>query len=91
MKQQRLPYARHRHHQLQRSTEKETEILDLLRIQRVKGSVLYISGLMVGYLPPPGIGCDSGGRLITKNFSEVRWARNMALLNMALMDAAIVC
>lgn len=28
---------------------------------------------------------------ITKNFSEVRWARNLALLNMALMDAAIVC
>jgi hypothetical protein len=28
---------------------------------------------------------------IKKNFSEVRWARNMALLNMSLMDAAIVC
>jgi hypothetical protein len=28
---------------------------------------------------------------ILKNYSEVRWARNMALLNMALMDAAIVC
>ncbi len=28
---------------------------------------------------------------ITKNFSEVRWARNIALINMALMDAAIVC
>lgn len=28
---------------------------------------------------------------ITKNFSEVRWARNMALLNMAMMDAGIVC
>lgn len=28
---------------------------------------------------------------ITKNFSEVRWARNMALVNMALMDAGIVC
>lgn len=28
---------------------------------------------------------------IKKNFSEVRWARNMALLNMALMDAGIVC
>ena len=28
---------------------------------------------------------------IQKDFSEVRWARNMALLNMALMDAAIVC
>ena len=28
---------------------------------------------------------------ITKDFSEIRWARNMALLNMSLMDAAIVC
>ncbi len=28
---------------------------------------------------------------ITKNYSELRWARNMALLNMSLMDAAIVC
>lgn len=28
---------------------------------------------------------------VTKNYSEVRWARNFALLNMALMDAGIVC
>ena len=28
---------------------------------------------------------------VTKNFSEVRWARNLALVNMALMDAGIVC
>ena len=28
---------------------------------------------------------------VKQNFSEVRWARNMALLNMSLMDAAIVC
>jgi hypothetical protein len=28
---------------------------------------------------------------IKKNFSEVRWARNMALLNMSAMDAGIVC
>ncbi|HLY71626.1 MAG TPA: phosphatase PAP2 family protein, partial [Puia sp.] len=28
---------------------------------------------------------------ITQNFSEVRWARNLALLNMAEMDAGIVC
>ena len=26
-----------------------------------------------------------------QNYSEVRWARNFALLNMAEMDAAIVC
>jgi hypothetical protein len=28
---------------------------------------------------------------ITQDYSEVRWARNMALLNMAEMDAGIVC
>ncbi|MGZ4049448.1 MAG: phosphatase PAP2 family protein, partial [Bacteroidia bacterium] len=28
---------------------------------------------------------------IKQNYSEVRWARNMALLNMGQMDAAIVC
>ncbi|HLI92469.1 MAG TPA: phosphatase PAP2 family protein [Puia sp.] len=28
---------------------------------------------------------------VTQNWSEVRWARNMALLNMAEMDAAIEC
>ncbi|RYY31675.1 MAG: phosphatase PAP2 family protein [Chitinophagaceae bacterium] len=28
---------------------------------------------------------------IKKNYSEIRWARNLALLNMALMDASIVC
>ncbi|MET0245061.1 MAG: phosphatase PAP2 family protein [Flavitalea sp.] len=46
----------------------------------------------VGTSTPPGhwdaIAADD---FITKNFSEVRWARNMALVNMALMDAAIVC
>lgn len=46
----------------------------------------------VGTYTPPGhwdaIACED---FIGKNFSEVRWARNMALLNMSLMDAAIVC
>lgn len=28
---------------------------------------------------------------VTQNFSEVRWARNMALLNISMMDAAIAC
>ena len=28
---------------------------------------------------------------VSQNYSEVRWARNMALLNMSLMDAGIVC
>jgi hypothetical protein len=28
---------------------------------------------------------------VQKKYSEVRWARNFALLNMALMDAAVIC
>lgn len=46
----------------------------------------------VGTYTPPGHWDEIAAEdFIKKNFSEVRWARNMALLNMALMDAAIVC
>jgi membrane-associated phospholipid phosphatase len=41
---------------------------------------------------PPGhwnyIACED---FVNQQISEVRWARNLALLNMSLMDAAIVC
>jgi len=43
------------------------------------------------YSPPGHWDAIAAEDFITKNFSEVRWARNMALLNMSLMDAAIVC
>jgi membrane-associated phospholipid phosphatase len=43
------------------------------------------------YTPPGHWNAIAADDFITKNFSEVRWARNLALLNMALMDAAIVC
>ena len=46
----------------------------------------------VGTYTPPGhwnaIACED---FIKKNYSEVRWSRNLALLNMSLMDAGIVC
>ena len=46
----------------------------------------------VGTYTPPGhwnsIAADD---FVKENYSEVRWARNLALLNMAEMDAAIVC
>lgn len=46
----------------------------------------------VGTTTPPGHwNTIAAEDFIQKNFSEVRWARNMALLNMAEMDAAIVC
>jgi hypothetical protein len=43
------------------------------------------------YTPPGHWNAIAADDFIRENFSEVRWARNMALLNIALMDAAIVC
>jgi PAP2 superfamily len=43
------------------------------------------------YAPPGHWNAIATEDFVLQNFSEVRWARNMALLNMALMDAAIVC
>ena len=43
------------------------------------------------YTPPGHWNAIATEDFVTKNFSEVRWARNMGLLNMALLDAAIVC
>jgi len=43
------------------------------------------------YTPPGHWDAIAAEDFIAKNFSEVRWARNMALLNMAVMDAGIVC
>jgi PAP2 superfamily len=43
------------------------------------------------YTPPGHWNAIAAEDFIDQNFSEVRWARNMALVNIALMDAAIVC
>jgi hypothetical protein len=41
--------------------------------------------------PPGHWNAIAAADFIGRQFSEVRWARNLALLNMSLMDAAIVC
>src|SRR5579871_1558261 len=43
------------------------------------------------YTPPGHWNYIAATDFITQNFSEVRWARNLALLNMAEMDAGIIC
>jgi hypothetical protein len=43
------------------------------------------------YTPPGHWNAIATEDFVKQNFSEVRWARNMALLNMAMMDAAIAC
>jgi hypothetical protein len=43
------------------------------------------------YTPPGHWNAIAAEDFIQQNWSEVRWARNMALLNLAEMDAAISC
>lgn len=74
--------------------KKETaEILDFItNPTRERIRIVHFWADGVGTYSPPGHwDAIAAEDFITKNFSEVRWARNMALVNMALMDAAIVC
>jgi PAP2 superfamily len=43
------------------------------------------------YAPPGHWNAIASDEFVKQNFSEVRWARNLALINTAMMDAAIVC
>ena len=43
------------------------------------------------YTPPGHWNAIAAEDFVKQNYSEVRWARNLALLNMTMMDAAIVC
>ncbi|TRX40493.1 phosphatase PAP2 family protein [Flavobacterium restrictum] len=43
------------------------------------------------YTPPGHWNAIAAETFATQDYSEVRWARNMALLNIAMMDAAISC
>jgi hypothetical protein len=74
--------------------KKETaEIFDLVNNPtRERLRIVHFWADGVGTYTPPGHwNAIAAEDFITKNFSEIRWARNMALLNMSLMDAAIVC
>ncbi|MDP2414148.1 phosphatase PAP2 family protein [Daejeonella sp.] len=58
--------------------------------ERVK--IVHRWGDGVGTYTPPGHwNAIAAEHMIPLNLSEIRWARNLALLNMSLMDAAIVC
>jgi len=69
------------------------EILDFVNNptrERIKIVHFWADGVGT-YAPPGHWDAIAAEDFIPKNFSEVRWARNMALLNMSLMDAGIVC
>jgi hypothetical protein len=55
------------------------------------GNVEYWADGIGTYTPPGHWNAIAAEDFVKQNYSEVRWARNLALLNMTLMDAAIVC
>jgi membrane-associated phospholipid phosphatase len=74
--------------------KKETkEIFDLVNNptrERIRIVHFWADGVGT-YTPPGHWNAIAAEDFITKNWSEVRWARNIALLNMVMMDASIVC
>ncbi len=76
--------------QMQKETQEIYEYVNNPTRERIRIVHFWADG--VGTSTPPGHwDAIAAEDFITKNYSEVRWARNMALLNMALMDASIVC
>lgn len=58
--------------------------------EQIRIAHFWADGLST-YTPPGHWNHIAADEFVKQNFSEVRWARNMALLNMALMDAAVAC
>lgn len=62
---------------------------DLTR-EQLRISIFWADGLRT-YTPPGHWNYIAASDFANEHFSEPRWARNMALLNMAMMDAAVAC
>jgi hypothetical protein len=70
-----------------------SEVLSIVKSptrDQIKTVQFWADGVAT-YTPPGHWNAIAADDFIGKNFSEVRWARNFALLNMAEMDAAISC
>lgn len=73
--------------------EELAEVLDYSKkLDRDKLKIVhYWADGINTYTPPGHWNSIAAEDFVKEQFSEVRWARNLALLNMSLMDAAIAC
>jgi len=76
--------------QFKDETEEVYQITKNLTRDQLRIADFWADGLRT-YTPPGHWNYIAAGDFAQQNFSEVRWARNMALLNMAIMDAGVVC
>jgi hypothetical protein len=71
-------------------TEEIYQITRNLTREQLRIANFWADGLRT-YTPPGHWNYIAANDFAQQQFSEARWARNMALLNMAVMDAAIAC
>jgi membrane-associated phospholipid phosphatase len=71
-------------------TEEIYQITKNLTRDQLRIADFWADGLRT-YTPPGHWNYIAATDFAQQSFSEARWARNMALLNMAIMDAGVVC
>jgi len=71
-------------------TEEIYQITKNLTREQLRIADFWADGVRT-YTPPGHWNYIAATDFAQQNFSEARWARNMALLNMAIMDAGVVC
>ncbi|MBL7695951.1 MAG: PA-phosphatase, partial [Ferruginibacter sp.] len=76
--------------QFKTETEEIYQISKDLTRDQLRIAIFWADGLRT-YTPPGHWNYIAANDFANERFSEPRWARNMALLNMAMMDAAVVC
>ncbi len=76
--------------QFKNETEEIYQITKNLTRDQLRIADFWADGLRT-YTPPGHWNYIAATDFAYQSFSEPRWARNMALLNMAIMDAGVVC
>ena len=76
--------------EMKKQTEEIRQLVENPTREHTRIAQFWADGLATA-TPPGHWNAIAADDFLQKGFSEVRWARNMALLNMSLMDAAIVC
>ena len=71
-------------------TEEVYQITKNLTREQLRIADFWADGVRT-YTPPGHWNYIAANDFAQQNFSEARWARNLALLNMSLMDAGVVC
>lgn len=76
--------------QFKKELEEVYQVTSNLNREQERICIFWADGVRT-YTPPGHWNYIAGEDFVNQQISEVRWARNLALLNMTLMDAAIVC